>query len=77
MSVAVMSEGCRVGGIGVDAFVSGAGVSGSAGLGYLVWMSIMVEYMVSRGMSCWWLLCRDYRGGYCGVGELSCWWLLC
>ena len=47
---------CRIGGIGVDAFVSGAGVSGSAVLGYLVWMSTMVEYMVSRGMSCWWLL---------------------
>ena len=77
VSVAVVSEGCRVGDSGVDAFVSGAVVSGSIVLGDRVRSSNMVEYVVARGMSCWWPLCRDYRVGDCGVGELSCWWLLC
>ena len=48
-----MSKGCRVGGSGVDVFVSGAVVSGSVVLGCLALSSKTLETVVSRGLSCW------------------------
>ena len=72
----MVSKGCRVGGSGVDAFVSDAVVSGSVVLGWLASSSKMLELWCQEGCRVGGCYVEVFVSGAVLSGDVVL-WLLC